>query len=326
MINLFYHPGYAKRAKSIFTLNLKDSKLLNLMIDLFYIFNLTIPSRFITNGPHKRMNNLIKTFKNDKNFKFNELLYSNTYIVQFDDFGENILKKIIDSDTSNKKVLIGPLYTLEQLRRLINYYKKYEYIKIAVASESSFKILTKEIDPSLDKTRIELTPAGVVGLKTLKKRKYHKRNGRCLIYFKNRDDSELQLVKNLLQNLNIDFDLFEYKKYKNSKLKKISKTNKFGILLTTTESQGFAVQEMLSCDLPLIVWDSKTTQYGDIKVSGTSVPFWDDRCGIKVSNFQELDESIVFFLKNLNHYQPSMLIREKLTFEVVKENLIKVFE
>ena len=326
MINIFYHPGYAKRPKSIFTLNLKDSKLLNLMIDLFYIFNLTVPNRFITNGPHKRMNNLIKTFKNDKKFKFNELLYSNTYIVQFDDFGENVLKNIIKSDDPNKKVLIGPLYTLEQLRRLIVYFKEYEYIKIAVASEPVLKMLTKEIDSSLDKTRIELTPAGVVGLKTLLNRKSPKRNSRCLIYFKNRKDSELQLVKNLLKTLDIDFDLFEYKKYKNSKLKKLSKFNKFGILLTTTESQGFAVQEMLSCNLPLIVWNSQHTYYDDIKVTGTSVPYWDSRCGIKVNSFNEIENKIEDFIKNLNKFQPSEIVKEKLTFEAVKENLIKAFD
>ena len=138
MINLFYHPGYAKRKKSTFTLNLKDSRFLNIIIDLFYIFNLVVPDRYITNGPHKLMNNLIKTFKRDKNFNFNRLVYDKTYIVQFDDFGENVLKKIIEIENSNKKVLIGPLYTLDQLKKLINYFKQYEYIDIAVASKATF--------------------------------------------------------------------------------------------------------------------------------------------------------------------------------------------
>ena len=326
MINLFYHPGYAKRKKTIFALSFKNSRLFNLIIDLFYIFNIPVPSRYITNGPHKLMNNLVRTFRNDKKFKFNKFVYSNTYVVQFDKFGENVLKKIIDIDDVNKKVLIGPLYTLEQLKSLIGYFKQYEYIYIAVASKASLNILIKEIDPAIDKKRIVVMPTGVVSQKNLENSKSLNRNNRCLIYFKNRTDTELQLIKNMLKNLNLKFDLFEYKNYNNNKLIKQSKVNKFGILLTTTESQGFAVQEMMSNDLPLIVWDSNTAMFGDLKVSGTSVPFWDNRCGIKVSNFQELEENIAFFLKNLSQYRPSEMIKERLTFEVVKENLIRVFE
>lgn len=326
MINLFYHPGYAKRKKRNFTLNLKDSRLLNIIIDLFYIFNLAVPDRYITNGPHKLMNNLIRTFKSDKNFKFNRLVYENTYIVQFDDFGENVLKKIIEIENSNKKVLIGPLYTLDQLKKLINYFKQYEYIKIAVASKATFDNLINDIDPSLDKKRITIMPTGIVSSKILLNTKHRIRNGKCLIYFKNRKDSELQSVKDFLNQLNIEFDLFEYKKYKNKRLKKLSKINRFGILLTTTESQGFAVQEMLSCNLPLFVWDSKYAYYDDVKMTGTSVPFWDERCGAKVSNFHEFEDSFESFIKNLNKFEPSEMIKEKLTFEVVKENLIKEFK
>ena len=326
MINLFYNPGYVKRKKRIFAINLKDSRLLNLIINLFYFFNFVMPDRYITNGPHKLMNNLIKTFKNDKNFKFNSLVYDNTYIVQFDEFGENVLKQIIESDNSNKKVLIGPLYTLEQLKTLINYHKQYEYIKIAVASKATFDLLINDIDSSLDKTRIVIAPTGVVSLSKLQNTKQKNRNDRCLIYFKNRKDSELDSVKNILKKFDIDFDLFVYKKYKNNRLKQLSKINRFGILLTTTESQGFAVQEMLSCNLPLLVWDSQHAYYDDVKVSGTSVPYWDERCGVKVNNFQEFEESFENFIKNLNKFKPSEIVREKLTFEVVKEKIIQEFE
>ena len=326
MINLFYHPGYAKRKKRTFTLNLKNSRLLNVLIDLFYVFNVTFPDRYITNGPHKLMNNLIRTFKSDKNFKFNKLVYNNTYIVQFDDFGENVLKQIIETENSDKKVLIGPLYTLDQLKNLISYFKQYDYINIAVASKATFDLVINDIDPSLDRTRISIVPSGVVSLKILQNAKYQNRNNKCLIYFKNRNDLELQTVKDFLKKLNIEFDLFEYKKYKNKRLKKISKINRFGILLTTTESQGFAVQEMLSCNLPLFVWDSQNAYYDDIKVSGTSVPFWDERCGIKVNNFYEFTNSFEIFIKNLSKFEPAEMIKENLTFEVAKENLIKEFQ
>ena len=60
MINIFYEPDYAKRKKKIFTLSFKNSVFLNKLIDLAYIFNFHIPESFITNGPHKLMNNVVK--------------------------------------------------------------------------------------------------------------------------------------------------------------------------------------------------------------------------------------------------------------------------
>ena len=75
---------------------MKHSKLLNLVIDFCYLFNLTIPEALIQSGPHKRMNNLIKTFKKDNDISFNKIKYSNSYIVQYDEFGKSIVDKIIN--------------------------------------------------------------------------------------------------------------------------------------------------------------------------------------------------------------------------------------
>ena len=41
----------------------------------------------------------------------------------------------------------------------------------------------------------------------------------------------------------------------NNQLIKLSKRNHYGILLASTESQGFAIQEIMSNNLPMIVWD-----------------------------------------------------------------------
>ena len=49
------------------------------------------------------MNNLVKTFKNDNRFSFNNLQYNWSYIVQFDSFGEKILKDIIMKKTITLK-------------------------------------------------------------------------------------------------------------------------------------------------------------------------------------------------------------------------------
>ena len=66
MLNIFYNPIYIKQKKVFLTKQFKHSIFSNYLIDFCYIFNLSINENFIQSGPHKRMNNLIKTFKEDK--------------------------------------------------------------------------------------------------------------------------------------------------------------------------------------------------------------------------------------------------------------------
>ena len=62
MINIFYNPNYIKTKKVLITKNFKYSILYNFLIDIAYFFNFSISDNLLSSGPHKRMNNLIKTF------------------------------------------------------------------------------------------------------------------------------------------------------------------------------------------------------------------------------------------------------------------------
>ena len=60
------------------------------------------------------------------------------------------------------------------------------------------------------------------------------------------------------------------------------------IFLCQNESQGIAYQQALSCGVPVFAWDPggswKDPDYFPHKVRYepvSSVPYWDDRCGIK---------------------------------------------
>ena len=104
-----------QKEKNYFALKFNKSKLFNKLIDIFYIFNIPIPNRLITNGPQKLMNNVIKTFKKNKKVKFNSASLSKFIYLQFDNFGEDILKKLYNLIT-NSQVLVGPLFTIFNLR------------------------------------------------------------------------------------------------------------------------------------------------------------------------------------------------------------------
>lgn len=320
------NPITRKEKKNYLALKFNKSKLFNKFIDISYIVNSPIPNHLITNGPQKLMNNVVKTFTKNKKAKFNKLVYSDSYILQFDNFGENILKKIIESDIKNSRVIVGPLYTNFQLQRLVKYVEKYSFIKILSSSTSATNSLINELGLNLSDKNICTIPIGVIEEnKITNLLRKDKRSGRCLVYFKNRNQKDLSQTISLLQSKNFEIDLFEYGKYDNNKLLKASKENTFGILLASTESQGFAIQEMMANNLPLLVWNKESSHFEGISISGSSVPYWDNRCGLIVMNFDELEKGLDNFILNINDYNPSELIKEKLTFEKFEINLLDEF-
>lgn len=326
MINIFYETNYAKRKKKIFTFKFQKSVLLNKYIDFSYKYNLIIPDRFITNGPLKLMNNVIRSLKFEKT-SYNKIKYKNNYILQFDKFGEDALQKIIENNIKNSKVLVGPLYTVKQLENLVKYVNSYEFIRIVTASKIAKYNILNDLNLDIDESKFCTLPIGLIEKqKLIYNLKIKTRNERCLVYFKNRENSELEQVLEFLETKRIKYDLLQYGNYLNSKLKKLSKKNKFGVVIGSTESQGFAIQEMLLSNLPLIIWDKNIGNFEEYQINGTTVPYWNDLCGIKVDSIDALINSFEFFINNLNKYKPVSLISEQLTFDKFRENLICAFD
>lgn len=325
MINIFYEPGYAKRRKPFFKLRFSNSQFFNYLIEICYIFSLPVPKNMIKSGPLKLMNNVVRAFRNDSSISWNKLKYHNSYIVQFDKFGEDVLKTIIHEQNQNSKVIVGPLFTVEQLNKLIKYVEKYSFINILTPSDSAKKALVNDLNINLDEKKISVIPIGVESMKNIKNKK-NKRNKDCLIYFKNRKQSELAQVTNFLDMRKINYKILKYGEYQNKKLQLYSKTSYFGILLCGTESQGFAVQEMMLQNLPLYVWDKKTGYLEENLINGTSVSLWSSLCGVKVESFSEFEENFYNFFTNLNQFQPQKLVLEKLTYEKFKEKLLFSFK
>ena len=220
MFNFYYHPGYAKRKKVILTLKLRESRLINKLIDFTYYFNLIFPNRYITNGAHKCINNTLKALKTNKTSAYNKNAYQNSYILQFDWYGEKVLNDLLKSPIVNKKILIGPLYTTKQLKRLSSYITKHNFIKIVAASKYAVNKSIGDRSVDLQESNFCVIPTGVASREKIS---FNKRNEKCLIYYKNRDEKDLKRVVEFLNNKNINYDLFEYGKYSNKRLMNAAK-------------------------------------------------------------------------------------------------------
>ena len=151
----------------------------------------------------------------------------------------------------------------------------------------------------------------------------------CLIYFKQRDGNELSKVISLLNEFNQSYEIIEYGKYDEEQFLNTLSRSKYSIVIDNTESQGIAIQEMMSTNIPLLVWDRTFWDYyGPEHIcDSTSVPYWDDKCGVKFDNENDLKSSFTYFLNNISNFNSREYILENLTLEICAEKIIsKLYE
>lgn len=179
-----------------------------------------------------------------------------------------------------------------------------------------------------DNIKIETLPFGVNTSKFSPCKSISERNN-VFIYFKRRNINELHILYDLLKRNGFTPKLFNYvTKYSEEEYINYLKDSKFGIWLDAHESQGFALEEALSCDVPLLVWNvtSMNQEYGsnynDIKA--TTIPYWDERCGENFTELNELNNTFEIFISKLNDYKPRDYILENLSMDKCEKKFIEV--
>ena len=239
-------------------------------------------------------------------------------------------RKINAENYPKKKFLFGPHFSVtppnDIVRSLNNIYKNSVYIQPSQYMVDMWKQYFK-----LDNIPLIAMPFGVDTQKfnsTLIERT------NILLYFKERHPKELLIIENFLKQKGIIYKIFNYeKKYKEDEYLSYLKTCRYGIWLGRNESQGFALQESLSCNVPLIVWDVKLYNQHyperngpkkDLTCKVTSIPYWDQRCGEYFYNKTEFESKYNEFMGKLSTYKPREYVLENLSVEKCSENLKKL--
>ena len=267
------------------------------------------------NGPHKVVDNLIKSLDQEKiDYAINEEKYEHNFLVQYDATAHEKHSKI-EQDTT----VIGPQVWLfdgygQFLIENQNYYKKI----IAPSEWVKNKFITKF---NLPEEKLAVWPVGIEEFNNIREPNYD-----CLIYFKRRDQSELDAVKKFLVSNGLSYRMVEYGTYGEDGFKQLVNSAKFCFLINGTESQGIAVQEIMSMGVPIIAWDIKEwlDQGEAYRVPATSIPYWDDRCGEVFFNIEDLEVTFSKFYATLGQYDPKAFIKDNLSFECSVKTLLDI--
>ena len=150
------------------------------------------------------------------------------------------------------------------------------------------------------------------------------------IMFKHRKPEELQFVEKYLKDRSIEFRCFRYNGYKEDDYVNYLQTCKYGIWIGRHESQGFALEEALSCNVPLLVWSVTNMRQqhgwtGCPDVPGTTIAFWDERCGEYFENKEDFETTYEKFLKQVDNYNPREFIEKTVSVKQCAENFTKTF-
>jgi len=181
-----------------------------------------------------------------------------------------------------------------------------------------------------DNIKLKSLPFGVDTKKFININTINNRD-KVFIYFKRRQYKELEQIKQFLELKNITYKIFDYiEKYNEEDYLTYLQNSKYGIWLGAHESQGFALEEVLSCDVPLLVWNvtSMSQEVGSNhnNYPATTIPYWDTRCGEYFTNFDDIDKKFNKFISKLHRYKPREFILENLSIEICNKLFDKIIK
>lgn len=161
-----------------------------------------------------------------------------------------------------------------------------------------------------------------------------------LIYHKIRWEQshfESSLVEPIISELRkryLSFQIIRYGSYKPDQLLDLASRSKAAIFLCEHETQGLAYQQLLSMNIPVLAWDRggywQDPAYYPHKVQFndgvSSVPYWDERCGMKFWDLPDFSAQLDNLLSRLPAFQPRSYILENLTLEICARRYLEIVD
>jgi hypothetical protein len=159
-----------------------------------------------------------------------------------------------------------------------------------------------------------------------------------LIYDKVRwehDKYQTELIDPITATLDtkdLSYQFIRYGRYGHDELISKLKNSSSVIFLCEHETQGLAYQQVLATNTPILAWDRggywQDPSYYPHKVKYqpvSSVPYWDERCGIKFTCAADFEAGLNAFMAKLHTFKPRDYITENLTLAHCAEKYLAIY-
>jgi hypothetical protein len=165
---------------------------------------------------------------------------------------------------------------------------------------------------------------------------------KIMIYIKQRKEEDYLYIIKYLENLydKNNIKIFNYDdKYNEVDFIETLKDTKFCIWIGRHESQGFALEETLALNVPILVFNVKNmgqekgfeNNYEYLQINATTIPYWNEYCGEYFTDLNEFENIFQIFIKNIinGYYKPREFIINNLSptsiFKKYWEPIIKKY-
>lgn len=189
--------------------------------------------------------------------------------------------------------------------------------------------------------KVKAWPVGIDSEKWSDKIKEENLSVDFLIYDKIRWDNckyQDELVESLVQQLTekgLSYHYIKYGAYEPADLINELRICKAVIFLCEHETQGIAYQQILSTNTPILAWDREEywqdPAYFPNRVKYkpvSSVPYWDERCGLKFKDQHDFPNVLESFINKLENkgFEPRAYILANLTLEICAREYIEIYK
>lgn len=224
---------------------------------------------------------------------------------------------ILSSKYKNKMIILGPHFSVFPTPYICNLISPYNNIFFNTLSDWVANFWKKDIKGNINIIKLPYP----VDVKLFNPDNNIEKSNNAFIYLKFRNISEIVNIHNFLLNNNYNVKIFNYEqKYNEEEYISYLKKCSFGVWVGINESQGFALEEALSLNIPLIVYNVKNMgkekgyEHNELycNTKSTTIPYWDERCGEVFYNEEDFEKTYINFLIKYENYRPREYILENL--------------
>jgi len=164
--------------------------------------------------------------------------------------------------------------------------------------------------------KIKVWPAGVED--PYEKKEAPNKENYYILYQKNAPEDLFKAIAKKLDQDNIRYYIVRYGHFDKPQYFSLLDKALGMICLSTSESQGLAIQEAWIRNVPTLVWDRGYWKKGDVRFESKQIscPYLTEKSGITFSGKNDFVEKLETFMEKINHFNAREESLQKLTDKV----------